>query len=101
MKLPTKDDLRDCKNYRRITFLSVPSKVPNRIVLERMKTAVDSKLCDNQAGFRQDRSCTDHLATLHIYIEQPLEWNSSLFSNFISHDKALEKYTQGNALETA
>ena len=34
---------------------------------------VDSKLRDSQAGFRQDRPCTDHNATLCIIIEQSME----------------------------
>lgn len=34
-------------DYRGILFLSVPRKVLNRIMLERMKKAVDIKLKDN------------------------------------------------------
>nr|KAG5700908.1 hypothetical protein BaRGS_012315 [Batillaria attramentaria] len=39
IKLPKKGDLRDCSNYRGIMLLSVPGKVLNRILLERMKEA--------------------------------------------------------------
>ena len=39
-----KGDLRDCSNYRGIMLLSTPSKVLNRVLLERMKEAVDSRL---------------------------------------------------------
>lgn len=56
MKLPKKGDLRDCVNYRGIMLLSVPGKVLNRILLERMKTAVDAQLRDQPAGFQKDRS---------------------------------------------
>ena len=90
IKLPKKGDLHDCKNYRGIMLLSVPGKVLNRILLERMRSAVDAKLRDHQAGFRQDRSCTDHIATLRIIIEQTLEWNSSLYVNFIDFEKAFD-----------
>ena len=79
LKLPKKGDLRVCTNYRGITLLSIPGKVLNRFRLERMKAAVDNRLRDQQAGFRQDRSCTDHIATLRIIVEQSLEWNSSLY----------------------
>nr|KAG5707507.1 hypothetical protein BaRGS_012011 [Batillaria attramentaria] len=34
--LPKKGDLRDCSNYRGIMLMSVPGKVLNRILLERM-----------------------------------------------------------------
>ncbi len=79
-KLPKKGDLSNCNNYRGVTLLSVPGKVFNRILLERMKDAVDPQLRDEQAGFRQNRSCTDQIATLRIIVEQSLEWNSSTSS---------------------
>ena len=46
IKLPQKEDLRDCKNYRGIMLLSVPDKVLSRIILERVREAVDPKLRD-------------------------------------------------------
>ena len=73
IKLPKKGDLTNCNNYRGITLLVIAGKVFNRIILNRMKFAVDEKLRDNQAGFRANRSCTDQIATLRIIIEQTLE----------------------------
>ena len=90
IKLPKKGDLRECSNYRGIMLLSVPGKVFNRILLERMKEAVDPKLRDEQAGFRKNRSCTDQIASLRIIIEQSLEWNASLYVNFIDYEKAFD-----------
>ena len=55
IKLSKKGNLRDCNNYRGIMLLSVPDKVLNRVLLERMKEAVDPKLRDQQAGFRRTR----------------------------------------------
>ncbi|XP_056022085.1 uncharacterized protein LOC130054973 [Ostrea edulis] len=74
IKLPKKGNLRDCSDYRGIMLLSVSGKVLNRILLERMKEAVDPKLRDQQAGFRRNRSCADQIANLRIIIEQSLEW---------------------------
>ena len=90
IKLPKKGDLRDCNNYRGIMLLSVPGKVLNRILLERMKQAVDPKLRDQQAGFRQNRSCADQIASLRIIVEQSIEWNSPLYINFIDFKKAFD-----------
>ena len=64
IKLPKKEDFTECKNYSGISLLSVPSKIFSRIILNRIKTAVDSKLREEQARFRNGRSCTDHIATL-------------------------------------
>ena len=90
VKLPKKGDLGLCKNWRGIMLLSVPSKVLTRILLERLKKAIDLKLRPEQAGFRQDHSCTDQIATLRIIIEQSLEWQSTLYLNFIDFQKAFD-----------
>ena len=55
VKLPKKGDLSQCKNYRGIMLLSTAGKIFNRIILDRMKTAVDKLLRDHQAGLRKDR----------------------------------------------
>jgi hypothetical protein len=73
VKLPKKGDLSDCKNWRGIMLLSIPSKVLTRIILTRLKDALDENLRPEQAGFRKDKSCTDHIATLRVIIEQSLE----------------------------
>ena len=90
IKLPKKGDLSNCNNYRGITLLSVPGKVFNRVLLDRMKNIVDPELRDEQAGFRQNRSCTDQIATLRIIVEQSIEWNSPLYINFIDYEKAFD-----------
>ena len=90
IKIPKKGDLSRCENFRGITLLSVPGKVLNRIILERMKGEVDNTLREEQAGFRQDRSCTDQIATLRIIVEQSIEWNSSLYVNFVDYEKAFD-----------
>ena len=71
-------------------MLSVPGKIFNRVILNRLKHAVDPKLRDNQAGFRKNRSCTDQIATLRIILEQSLEWRTPLYINFIDYEKAFD-----------
>ena len=88
IQIPKKGDLSRCDNFREITLLSVPGKVLNRIILARMKDEVDKTLREEQAGFRQDRSCTDQIATLRIIVEQSIEWNSPLYINFVDCEKA-------------
>ena len=90
VKLPKKGDLGNCNNYRGITLLSIPGKIFNRIILNRIKDTVDNSLRDEQAGFRKNRSCTDQIAALRIIIEQSHEWNSPLIINFIDYEKAFD-----------
>ena len=71
-------------------MLSIPGKVLSRIILERLKTALDKTLREEQAGFRQDISCTDHIATMRIIIEQSLEWQSPLYTVFVDFQKAFD-----------
>ncbi|VDP25893.1 unnamed protein product [Schistosoma curassoni] len=62
----------------------------NRVLLNRMKDCVDAQLRDQQAGFRKDRSCTDQIAKVRIIVEQSIEWNSSLYINFIDFEKSFD-----------
>ena len=71
-------------------LLSIPGKVLTRIILERLKTTLDKRLRVEQAGFRQDRSCTDHIATMRIIIEQSLEWQTPLYTVFVDFQKAFD-----------
>ncbi|XP_071123141.1 uncharacterized protein [Mytilus edulis] len=43
-----------------------------------------------QAGFRSNRSCTDQIATLRTIIEQSVEWQSSLYINFVDFERAFD-----------
>ena len=90
VKLPKKEDLHDCKNFRGISLLSVPSKILNRVILERLREAVDTRLRDNQAGFRKGRPYADQITTLRIIIEQSLEWKSPLYINLMGFEKAFD-----------
>ena len=47
-------------------------------------------LRDEQAGFRQERSTTDQIATLRNIIEQSLEWNTTLYTIFVDFEKAFD-----------
>ncbi|VDP27249.1 unnamed protein product [Schistosoma curassoni] len=68
-----KGDLSKCDNYRGITLLSIPENIFNRVLLNRMRGSVDAQLRDRQVG-----------------LQQSIEWNSSLYINFIDYEKALD-----------
>ena len=73
VKLTKKGDVSRCSYWKGIMLLSIPSKVLTRVILNRMKVAVDEVLREEQVGFRKDRSCTDQIATLRIIVEQSIE----------------------------
>ena len=92
VKLPKKGDSCLCENWRGIMLLTVASKVLCKIILGRMKDALDGRLRDEQlqAGFRKERSCCDQIATLRIIVEQTLEWNTGLYMVFVDFEKAFD-----------
>ena len=90
IKLPKKGDLTECGNWRGINLLSVPCKIFCRVMLNRIKDSVEKKLREEQAGFRAGRSCVDQIFVLRTIIEQSVEWNSSLYMNFIDFEKAFD-----------
>ncbi|XDV29016.1 hypothetical protein PO909_032197 [Leuciscus waleckii] len=77
-------------DWRGIMLLSTPGKMVNHILLKRLQKGVDEKLRENQAGFRNNRSCGDQIATLRINIEQSIEWNLPVYVNFIDFEKAFD-----------
>ena len=94
VKLPKSGDLSKCDKWRGITLLSIPSKVLTRVLLDRMKDAIDQELRDEQAGFRKERSCTDQIATLRVIVEQSIEWQTSLYVCFVDFEKAFDSVDQ-------
>lgn len=68
---------RQKEGKSRLFVISVPGKALNRVILHQLWAAVDSQLRDNQAGFRQNKSCADQKETLCI-IEQTKAFKSPL-----------------------
>ena len=71
-------------------LLTVGCKVLCKIILERMKDALDGRLRDEQAEFRKERSCCDQKASLRTIVEQTLEWNTRLYMVFVDFEKAFD-----------
>ena len=90
VKLPKKGDLSVCGNWRGINLLSVPGKLFCRVLLQRMRQAIERTLREEKAGFRSGRGCTDQIFVLRTIVEQSLEWNSSLYINYIDFEKAFD-----------
>ena len=72
-------------------FSQSPARFSAELILtERLKHALDRKLLCEQAGFRKDKSCTDHIAALRIIIDQATEWQTPLYMNFIDFERAFD-----------
>ncbi len=93
-KLLKKGYLSYCKNWYGIMLLNTATKVFCRVILERIKIALDEILREEQAGFRADGSCTDQIATLRIIVERSIEWQFFLYINFIDFEKAFKSISR-------
>jgi len=80
----------DCNNWRGITLVSVPGKIFCTVILNRMKSEIDRHLREEQAGFRNNRSCNEQIFTLRNILEQCKEFQKSLAINFIDFKKAFD-----------
>ena len=61
-----------------------------RVLLNRMKDAVDFQLRDQHADFRRDRSCIDQTSTLSIILEESCDWIFPVYAIFIDYGKAFD-----------
>ena len=68
--IPKKGDLRYTDNYRGIRLTQVAAKIYNRLLLNRIRPAIDKLLPTNQHGFRSPRSTSSQILALRRIIEE-------------------------------
>ena len=89
--LPKKGNLRQCQNYRTISFISFPSKVMLKIILNRSKPQAEKIIAEEQAGFRAGRSTTEQIFNLRILCKKYLQHQQDLYHVFIDFKKAFSR----------
>ena len=65
IKLPKKGNLKECKNSRGITLLSIVGKVLGRIVIDRIRNGVDKRLRKEQLAIKEE----EELRSKYLYSE--------------------------------
>ena len=90
IKLAKKGDLSNCGNWRGITLITTTAKIMGKIIIRRIVLGVDTKLREEQAGFRAGRGTTEQIFVLRNILEQAIEWNSNLYLCFIDFEKAFD-----------
>ena len=94
VNVPKKGELTECGNWRGITLTSFPSKVFGRVLIERIRDGVNSKLRDEQACFGSGRGTVEHIFILRNIIEQVVEWQATLYITFVDFEKAFDSVHQ-------
>jgi hypothetical protein len=79
-------------NYRGIALISVTCKIYCDILNRRISTWLqdNSKLVDEQNGYRKDRNCIDHLYVLNSIINNRIKYKQNTFVGFIDLRKAFD-----------
>ena len=90
IRMPEKGALNDCNKWRGITLLSIPSTILAKIIINRLSNVVDSRLKEEQAGFRKGKGCIDQIFALRNIIEVCPEWQRKLYINFVDFEKAFD-----------
>ena len=85
-------DRRLPMNYRGITLTSVVYKIFCGIINNRLMdwTNDNNIIADEQNGFRKDRNCVDHIASLTTIIDTRKKMKKSTFCAFIDFSKAFD-----------
>ena len=79
IKIPKKDNARECSNYQTIALISHTSKVMLKILHARLQQYVNCELLDIQAGFREGRGTRDQIANICWIIEKAREFQNLLW----------------------
>ena len=79
-------------NYRPITILSCLGKLFTSALNLRLNTFLDmhDKLLENQAGFRQKYSTTDHIFVLNFLIELIRSQKKKFFVSYVDFSRAFD-----------
>ena len=56
-----KGDKCECSNSRGISLLSAVGKLPDRMLIKRVRAGTECAIGEEQCEFRQGRGCMDHV----------------------------------------
>ena len=87
-------------NYRGINLTRIVAKMFKRMILNRLRPAIDPLLRNSQNGFREDRSTTSQLLARKRIIEEVKLNNLSAVITFIDFQKALDSIHGGKMINT-
>ena len=66
----SKDNAKECSNYRTVALISHASKVVLKILQARLQQYMNRELSDVQAGFRKGRGTSDQIANIRWIMEK-------------------------------
>ena len=86
----SKDNAKECPNYRTIALISHTSKMTLRILQARLQQYVNEELPNVQAGFRKGRGTRDQIANIRWITEKAREFQKNIYFCFTDYAKAFD-----------
>ena len=97
--IPKSGDLSQGENYRGISLSSIVAKTYDRMLLNRIRPALDGHLRNNQNGFRVGRTTVGHILAIRRLIEGVKEKQLPAIITFIDFRKAFDTIYRGKMLK--
>ena len=97
--IPKKGDLTLPTNYRGISLLPIAAKIYNKLLLNRLRPALEPILRKNQNGFRPGRSTLGQIPTLRRIIEEITLCNKTAALIFVDFSKAFDSVNREKMFE--
>ena len=99
--VPKKGDLTKPDNYRGISLISLVMKLYNRMIMNRLRPALDPLLRTSQNGFRQKRTTVGQIVALRRLLEGVRANNLSCVLTFIDFRKAFDTIHRGKLVSAS
>ncbi|KAJ8347957.1 hypothetical protein SKAU_G00265460 [Synaphobranchus kaupii] len=93
--VPKSGDLSKPDNYRGISLTCVIAKMYNRMILNRIRGAIDPYLREDQNGFREGRTTVAQIFALRRIIEEVKRNNLTAVLCFVDFRKAFDSIHRG------
>ena len=97
--VPKSGNLSITDNYRGISLICIITKLYNRMILNRIRSAIDPKLRYNQNGFRPKRTTVAQILALRRIIEEVKRNNLSAVLTFIDFKKAFDSINRSKMMK--
>jgi len=97
--VPKSGPLNKVENYRGISMCPVTTKVLNKLILLRMRPAIEPILRKNQNGFRPERGTVAHILALRRILEGVRDKKLPATLVFVDFSKAFDSIDRDNMFE--
>ena len=89
--IPKKPKARECSDFRTISLMSHTLKIFLTVILERIKSKLNSEIGKEQFGFRPNRGTRDAIFCYSMLAQKELEVQKYIYVCFIDYAKAFDR----------